>query len=122
MEDNLITFSSSGLVTLTGVTESDPRVIKSIQTYLSYQELTHAEPDLSKYNIRVYPNPVNDVINIEAPGSWQLLLFNSTGLQILSYAGEIGTKTVTLDHLPPGIYFARLNSGTRIQTMRLLKL
>ncbi len=70
-------------------------------------------------NLRIYPNPANNVIFIETPeisGDNHLEIFNAIGQQML-YQNFSGTLTnLDIIRLPAGLYFAKItgNKGVRI--------
>ncbi|KGO86472.1 hypothetical protein Q765_11390 [Flavobacterium rivuli WB 3.3-2 = DSM 21788] len=74
--------------------------------------------------VKTYPNPTTNLWNFEAAHGQNL-----TGVQIIDALGKIVfTKNVTSDKLSVdassfsnGLYFAKITSGTAIQTIRVIK-
>lgn len=73
----------------------------------------------------IYPNPANEVLNIEMPN------FNNqeTKLSVYSLNSQV-VKTMTINnkkstlnikHLTPGLYFIQLNNGTNSYKMKFVK-
>ena len=65
--------------------------------------------ELSQGGIKVYPNPVKDVMNVEAgSGMQQIQLYNITGQMVISK--QVDSKTVTLNtsSLKAGIYMLKV--------------
>jgi len=102
-------------------------------SYLSFADLsTGIVPLASKtkvIEIRVYPNPVADVlnINIQFPKS-----NNQSGvIEILSIEGKVfytqminsqsNIYQINTSSLSKGLYLCRINNGTTIETIKFLK-
>lgn len=83
----------------------------SINCFLSYD-------DISKTVIRVYPNPVKNILKISKKTNIEIV--NSLGQFIRS---EINTDVLDLSALSKGIYFIILkdNSGKEIQKTKIIK-
>lgn len=65
--------------------------------------------ELSQSGIKVYPNPVKDVMNVEAgSGIQQIQLFNITGQMVINK--QVDSKTITLNtsSLKAGIYMLKV--------------
>lgn len=58
-------------------------------------------------NIRIYPNPTEDVLNIDSPQNDVVFvsIFDCLGRQLITTR----EKTVNISHLKPGIYFVKVN-------------
>ena len=61
---------------------------------------------------RVYPNPANEVINIEAEGLQKVEIFSVEGRLVLSrdYAGQNGTVAIPTEGLENGVYGIRVST------------
>ncbi len=69
--------------------------------------------ELSQGGIKVYPNPVKDIMNVEAgSGIQQIQLFNVTGQMVINK--QVDSKTVTLNtsSLKAGIYMLKVTTET----------
>ncbi|MDX5444079.1 MAG: T9SS type A sorting domain-containing protein [Hymenobacteraceae bacterium] len=79
---------------------------------------------LSESVVAVYPNPASNTISINLPEHVQeaeLLLFNSSGQQVLTRK-LIATKAeADISHLPPGLYLYRIIAGKHVKTGKLVK-
>lgn len=120
VEDNLISFTTSGFVTLTGSIESNPQVSKSIQTFLDYREVSGDEALQSRPVINLYPNPANENIQLDAIGTWDIQLFNALGKEVFFMSDIDQGNTISVAHLDQGVYFASLQSGPHRLTVRLI--
>lgn len=98
----------------------------SIISTLTQSVNTCTDIDLSLINletkISVYPNPVNDVIFIEAPINSNYELTDSIGRLILNGILIDGKKQLELTELSQGVYFIKLsNDQHSTQTIKLIK-
>ncbi len=77
--------------------------------------------DKSEYfDINIYPNPVNEILNIRTSKNiLKLELYNSFGQFISSYDPE---KKIYLKNLTPGIYHLKIYSNDQSCTKKLIKL
>jgi hypothetical protein len=70
--------------------------------------------------LRMYPNPVNDVLNIEAEGASQVTMMDLTG-QVL-YSGEMNSSTVlNTSTFKPGMYVVKVKVGKGYVYKKVLK-
>ena len=77
-------------------------------------------------NIKIYPNPVNDILTVELPE-----IIGQTGvIRILNLSGEVlkirkitnaTTIQVDLSDLAQGIYFCNYNNEIEFKTIKIIK-
>jgi len=73
--------------------------------------------------IKVYPNPVYGVLNIENTSGEDInmSIYTLTGQKILESRVTVGTTSINLDHLESGIYFVRyLTESNVLETGKLI--
>ncbi|MCH8330529.1 MAG: T9SS type A sorting domain-containing protein [Bacteroidetes bacterium] len=68
--------------------------------------------------VRVWPNPFNDVIYIDAEGEFEVRMYNSLGQLIFHDKNESGISTIDL---PPGIYVVVVKDSSGASTLRMVK-
>ena len=75
-------------------------------------------------NIRIWPNPAGDVLNIELNDTRNSILFiyNSTGQLIMEWDLQTGGCSIPLRELPRGIYLIRVADTNAWQVLKFLKL
>ncbi len=68
--------------------------------------------DLIKSKVRVYPNPVEDYLNLDFPSEWELDLglFDSRGTKILEQLDFVQNR-IDLSTVEPGLYFLQVSHG-----------
>jgi hypothetical protein len=66
--------------------------------------------------IRIFPNPVNDIVNIQSNGLkiQQIIIFNAQQVPVMQRSANDGLVTLDVSALPTGIYLvhAVLEDGT----------
>jgi len=70
----------------------------------------------AKNKIKIWPNPVNDILNIDIPENdlamgIEINIYDSNGRWLLS---DEQTRTVNVTALPQGVYLLIISSGTRV--------
>ena len=76
--------------------------------------------------LKVYPNPVGDILNIdltgmsEAEGTLSILNFEGKTLVTRKVSNE-GVLSLDISHLPTGIYLCRYSNATEIKTVKIIK-
>ena len=68
--------------------------------------------------VKIYPNPVNENITFEfeSGGDWSIMIYNSTGLKVMSFTSTERQVTVELDTFAKGLYFYSISSLRSSQT------
>lgn len=79
--------------------------------------------DLSLEGITVYPNPVEDVLNITGQESkYELSIFNIVGQKVLTQTIQSDNASIDVSHLSADIYIVQLVSETgKTMNMKLIK-
>ena len=68
----------------------------------------------------VYPNPVNNTLNINAGNSeFTYVLFNGMG-QAVAKGDAHGVVQVSVEHLPKGIYFLHITSNQQMRVEKIV--
>ena len=76
--------------------------------------------------LKVYPNPVGDILNInltgksETEGTLSILNFEGKTLVTRKVSNE-GVLSLDISHLPTGIYLCRYSNATEIKTVKIIK-
>lgn len=73
------------------------------------------------FQVRVYPNPVNQYLHIESASPiQQVSLFDCLGRPFQSFI-HVSELHISMTDNPPGIYILRLKSGNQIKTLKIIK-
>jgi len=77
-------------------------------------------------NVRIYPNPVRDVLNIDLRNNKNssIEIISVTGVVVkqLRTAGENNRVQVNMSTLPSGIYAVKINSNGKTKSIRFVKM
>ena len=97
-----------------------------IETILDITNATLSTTEFNGSNqIKVYPNPTNDLVNIQFKSDFKgnYVLFDQLGKQILTHPINSLQTQISLEKYASGIYFLVLNSenGNQVQTYQILK-
>jgi Secretion system C-terminal sorting domain len=94
----------------------------------SYSKIVVLQGNKQPVLFQVSPNPAGDnavlSYSVSAEKNITLLLYNSTGATVLTQifqANTSGAKTISLQKLPAGFYWLRINVDNEWQTIRLIK-
>ena len=78
-------------------------------------------------DVLIYPNPVNDVLNVEPGWSYHgnritYAIYNLNGREMRIHEEDPGSKLqFDLSDFAPGIYFLRMSNGQEQRTIKLIK-
>ncbi|SDM26018.1 Por secretion system C-terminal sorting domain-containing protein [Catalinimonas alkaloidigena] len=67
----------------------------------------------TNFSLSIYPNPVRDVLTVEADGSHSIRIFNTLGREVMRQE-VVGQTEISVQHLPTGLYFLH-SEGLPIQ-------
>ncbi len=124
-----LTFPVSGSMAVSRVNGASDSYVLSDIRYLKYADLgTGIQPAaVSKNGLRLYPNPVAEVLNIE----WQGSGVQTATVELMSvdgklqYRGEILlagiARQIAVSHLQKGLYLCRVSDGVRVVTSKFYK-
>lgn len=122
-----LTFSGGNLV-VTNTTGNNGTYALAANRYLNFTDLTLATTSNELVNNRfyVYPNPVTSVLHITNLDQTQTI----SRLEIVSLQGRLlleqnsldtNTTHVDIATLPQGMYFCKITSNNKAQTIKFLK-
>lgn len=129
VENLKLTVAKEGYVTIEQVISlSANNVEKDEFGYYVYvilrKTFTSIESPTASKELKVYPNPVRDVLNMELPESdganWTLRLYNAVGNLVLSRTVVAG-ESVNVSSLASGVYFLQLSNGDEVLRAKVIK-
>ncbi|UOK43677.1 MULTISPECIES: T9SS type A sorting domain-containing protein [Flavobacterium] len=78
--------------------------------------------DFSLSNLKVYPNPVNDVLQIENPQSiTNVEMYSITGQMVLSKSVNAMMATIPVSGFAAGTYFVKVSTDDAVKTIKVIK-
>ena len=105
-------------------TFSNSQQVWQHQSYPScYVNIVLRVDQLELFDFKIYPNPFTDRIHIENIGlqQYELSILNSLGQTVKQIQVNNDNHTIDLSELKAGIYFLRIESGDKANTMKMLK-
>jgi beta-glucanase (GH16 family) len=104
----------------TGFTES----AMEIDYVRVYQESALSISDLNKNDIKLFPNPVADTLNIDLPidlkGS-KAMIYTIGGQEVTSFIQKETSFNLDVSTYTTGIYFIRFQKDGKVTTFKILK-
>ncbi|MDO5978214.1 T9SS type A sorting domain-containing protein [Flavivirga spongiicola] len=80
--------------------------------------LLSTEQDYKSHKAVVYPNPVQDILNIKNASDLKSIdLYNSLGQRVL----QSNQKSIDMSHLSKGLYFLKIQTSQGTETKRIIK-
>lgn len=89
----------------------------------AYDEFLSIEDSALTLEIQIFPNPASDRIIFKKPTSLQIenvTIYNVVG-KVVKSTSHKNVSEVNIAQLTPGIYFANVNTGNNITTLRFIK-
>lgn len=118
---NLLTFTSSGEVTLTASLADRPDITATVSTTLIYDEtfsgITHKKLD----KISIYPNPAANNMHVTELNNATVEIYNITGTCVFSMSEYSSSQAISVAHLVSGIYIMKINESNESKTIRFIK-
>lgn len=115
-----VALDSYRIVTETGESQAESNVILSQENLvvgadmmLKAESLIDALPAITKGTINMYPNPVSDILHLDAAKVDVLRIYNSLGQLMLERELLVGTNELNIQHLKQGIYLAKVGTLTQ---------
>lgn len=118
--ENMMTFTTSGDLTLTATLTGNPDITISVSTVLVYDDGTSVR-EAENRNIHIFPNPATDRIQVKGVSSAVIHIYDFSGKLVLSQKQTFMNTPVDLGELDPGLYLLRIEGDTVQKTIRLIK-
>jgi hypothetical protein len=89
---------------------------------LSFSDLWSNTPSVSPNDVRIYPNPTTNLLNIERTDAnpIQITVKDMLGNALNNYIMQQKT-TIDVSYLPAGVYCLLLNDGKNVSAVRFVK-
>ena len=118
---NLLTFTSSGEVTLTASLADRPEIKATTSTRLVYDGTISSVAPNDRPEITLYPNPTHDNIYIKGVDNGSIEIFNITGKKVYSLAHYQINQPLSVAHLNKGMYIIKIYGPRSNKTLRFIK-
>jgi hypothetical protein len=73
------------------------------------------------WQVGVYPNPFNNLLEVQIPVGAELKLFNAAGELVIEQEVSAGHARLNVKDLPFGMYFLKVQTGGVTSTHKLIK-
>jgi len=111
-------FINSAKVTLADLV-ADNGVVHVIDAVLLPLAPTAVDNNIKINDIKVYPNPAVDVLNVTFPGTKaKVSIYNSLGLQVESAIFVGKEARFDVSKYAPGLYFIQVNDGSAVKFVK----
>ena len=81
-----------------------------------------AVDETTKTAVKVYPIPVNDILNIDSPNKVKTLtIYDASGKVVYTQNLNSNKSQVNVSKLTPGSYVAKITTDTGVQTIKVMK-
>lgn len=78
--------------------------------------------DLEKQTIKIFPNPVKDVLKIEAQSSIERIeVYNLNGEMMQNLKPNSFSATINFGHFPAGVYLLKTITKEKVSTQKIIK-
>lgn len=117
------TYTAAGTYSVSLTASSDTYDSTIVKTDLiTVTEPTDGISFIGDDQVRVYPNPANDVLNIEtkASGNYNVVIYNLVGEKIFEETQISQNKSIDISNLTKGIYLLRLNVDQKIFSKKII--
>lgn len=105
-------------------TNPTPQLGYGIPNYNTALSNTLGTNSPQKESIVIYPNPVNDLLNITTSAISSentIVIYSALGQKVMETKAISGAVSLPISQLPSGIYFCRINSGTQNTIKKFIK-
>jgi hypothetical protein len=104
-ENNVLSLSQTGTLTLTASFSDNAAISSSMSLQVTEPETVNAFSDAE---IRVYPNPAEDFIQIRGIKHTKLTLINAFGKTIMTIPNYSENEKLNISRFNPGLYFLKI--------------
>ncbi|HLW06835.1 MAG TPA: T9SS type A sorting domain-containing protein, partial [Marinilabiliaceae bacterium] len=118
---NLLTFTSSGEVTLTASLADRPDITATVSTTLIYNDIPSSIDQNKRLEVDVYPNPATDNVFIKGVANATVEIYSSAGTYLFSIIGYSSSLPIWVGHLSSGVYVIKINGSDVNKTVRFIK-
>lgn len=97
-------------------------VPKSTFTYISCYPSTLSNEDFTINEFKIYPNPVNDILNLSLDKEITVvLIYNLFGQEVITKSVNKNKTSIDVSGLSAGTYLVKIASDNEVKTMKMFK-
>ncbi len=88
----------------------------SVSTTLSVSDF-----DKNSLKVKIYPNPAQNVVNVEADGTNEIELYDTNGRSVIKKQISENKNSIDISSLSKGIYMLKVSTGNSIGNFKIIK-
>ena len=119
--ENLLSFSSSGKLTLSASLEENPSITATESVFLVYQNNPSSISPNNFEAFKLYPNPASESITIEGANNASIEIYEITGNKVMTLERLSESQPVSIAHLTNGIYIVKISKEKNSKILRFVK-
>ncbi len=116
-ENNILTCSQTGTLTITASFSDKPEILSRLTVTVSEPENVK---NFNENNILIYPNPAHSKLQISGTNNASIRMSDSSGKEIMYLQNYSNHKTIDISSLKPGIYFLKIIENNSQITKKLI--
>ncbi len=120
-QNNILSFTTSGNLTLTVSLKNNSDISATVSTYLEYKKPSSENLPFAYKSITVYPNPASEFIHINKINNASITIFNIVGNKISKTNNYSCNQTISVKHLPKGVYIIMIQKDNYTKKIKFLK-
>lgn len=118
---NLLTFSTSGEITLTASLADMPGIKSTASAELVYNSDPSAIDESQNLSVKIYPNPATHHISINGVERASVEIYSITGNRVLQIQDYSHNQPLAISHLANGVYIVKVKAQNLNKTVRFIK-
>ncbi|MCF6295826.1 MAG: T9SS type A sorting domain-containing protein [Flavobacteriaceae bacterium] len=119
----LINPATDGIVTFNWATlEGGGVATESYSADVTFGTLSINDDFNVNSNVKVYPNPFNNIVNIDTESNSKIEIYNLLGKRILTQSINRGNSQLDMSKYANGVYIVKItNENNQIKTLKIIK-
>lgn len=120
-EDNLLTVTEEGPLSITARLSDRPEIFAAVSTTVRFKPTSVDTGTGSDAGPYLYPNPVADIFWVRRARNSSILLFDSSGKELMQVGSYQEEMALDISFYPPGIYLLKIEQGKTVTFLKLIK-
>jgi hypothetical protein len=122
-DDNPISthsFTNTQNTVILSVYTNDSCLIKTYSIDVNINTNNMTQEPIDQTEIQIFPNPVNQVLNLKVLKKSNLRVYNAVGKLIIDQT-ILGQESLNFDHYPNGYYFIQISNDQGTTSHKMIK-
>jgi polyhydroxybutyrate depolymerase len=104
-----------------GNTNQDVEASEEIWKFFKGEEYNSVRNIEEKLEFSVYPNPAQNIINIEVENAKNISIYNILGTKVFNLNSTDNSTIIDISALPKGVYMLTVSKNSLIETKKIVK-